>query len=172
MVSEPRSRLLAPCTLLALSPLLPCSHQRLLPPRSCPWIRSESQLLCQCQHRDTEPPPSPFPGLEGAVLFAWGQQERIQVFLEGHTGTQSLGEDRNRAEPAALISATFGVSLFSSCELAKAAGCRRRDNSETNQTSPLKEEPLVLTAGRGGSCLLWISVIHQKGRVWFVLGAG
>lgn len=60
----------------------------------------------------------------------------MRVFLEGHTGSRAVqlpepGRGQGgEAEAAALISATFGVSLFSSCELGSVAGWRRRDNGD------------------------------------------
>lgn len=116
-------------------------------------------------------------GFEGAVLCAQGQQEGTQAFLEGHTGTglssrlePGTGQG-GEAEPAALISATFGVSSFSSCELAGAAGWRARDNREVNETSA---GGTFSTQGRTRQLLLALDcrVIYQKGRVWFVLGEG
>lgn len=60
----------------------------------------------------------------------------MRVFLKGTqaAGLSSCPEpgrgQGGEAEPAALISATFGVSLFSSCEAGSVAGWRRRDNGD------------------------------------------
>lgn len=85
MVSEPRC---CCSSLLALSPLLPCGHGQLLLPRS------HSHSFSASASTGTLNPHLPLrqeqPGLEGAVLHAQGQQERMQAFLEGHTGTRAV----------------------------------------------------------------------------------
>lgn len=75
--------------------------------------------------------------------------------------------------PAALISATFGVSLLSSCELANSVGWRRGDNRKVNETCRHRGGTFSTQGGMRQLLLaLDFRVIYQKGRVWFVLGAG